>query len=230
MSQAKSDLENKTAELNTKAGNLQSAQEDITNLDQQLKEQRIMNEKAMEYTDVLNARLNKVQQDFDQQLVSNDRLATENTQKAAELKAKEDEINGLRQETLHQSAMAEAIQRKLTAIEDLKIEVEQREETLKGQVSGLKKEFESSRKRAEADKKAIDDLVCARDILNKEMEAKEKMKIEFKKLERNFAIYRLEGKMALNEMENKLEDAKKALADGKRNQEKRKRLGVFKCL
>ena len=98
-----------------------------------------MNEKAVEYTDVLNARLNKVQQDFDQQLVSIDRLATENTQKAAELKAKEDEINGLRQETLHQSAMGEAIQRKLRAIEDQKIEAEQREETLKGQVSALKK-------------------------------------------------------------------------------------------
>ena len=93
----------------------------------------------MEYTDVLNARLNKVQQGFDQQLVSSNRLATENTQKKAELKAKEEEINRLRQETLYQSAMAEAIQRKLRAIEDLKIEVEQREETLKGQVSGLKK-------------------------------------------------------------------------------------------
>ena len=94
----------------------------------------------MEYTDVLNARLNKVQQGFDQQLVSIDQLATENTQrKKAELKAKEEEINGLRQETLHQSAMAEAIQRKLRAIEDQNIEIEQREETLKGQVSGLKK-------------------------------------------------------------------------------------------
>ena len=93
----------------------------------------------MEYTDVLNARLNKVQQDFDQQLVSINRLATENTNKAAELRAKEDEINGLRQERLHQRAMAEAIQRKLRAVEDLKIEVEQREETLKRQVSGLKK-------------------------------------------------------------------------------------------
>ena len=98
-----------------------------------------MNEKAMEYTDVLNARLNKVHQGFDQQLVSIDQLATENTQKKAELKAKEEEINGLRQETLHQSAMAEAIQRKLRAIEDQNIEIEQREETLKGQVSGLKK-------------------------------------------------------------------------------------------
>ena len=93
----------------------------------------------MEYTDALNARLNKVQQGFDQQLVSIDQLATENTQKKAELKAKEDEINGLRQETLQQSAMAEAIQGKLRAIEDQKIEIEQREETLKGQVFGLKK-------------------------------------------------------------------------------------------
>ena len=93
----------------------------------------------MEYTDALNARLNKFQQDFDQQLLSIDRLATENTHKAVELKAKEDEINGLRQETLHQSAMAEAIQRKLRAIEYQKIEVEQREETLKRQISGLEK-------------------------------------------------------------------------------------------
>ena len=47
--------------------------------------------------------------------------------------------SGLRQETLHRSAVAEAIQRKLRAIEDLKINAEQREETLKGKVSCLKK-------------------------------------------------------------------------------------------
>ena len=41
LSQAKSDLENRTAELKTKAENLQRAQEDITKLDQQLKEQRV---------------------------------------------------------------------------------------------------------------------------------------------------------------------------------------------
>ena len=40
---------------------------------------QMLDEKAMEYKDVLNAYLNKVQQDFDQQLLSIDRLATENT-------------------------------------------------------------------------------------------------------------------------------------------------------
>lgn len=169
LKQAKSDLETRTAELKTKAGNLQRAQEDITKLEQQLKEQRILNEKAMKDTDLLNARLTKVQQDYDQQLLSCDQLATENTQKAAELKAKEDEINALKQDTVRLTKMREAIQRKLRTIEDQKMEVEQQKETLKGQIAGLEKELESSKKQAEADKKAIDDLVRERDILNKNL-------------------------------------------------------------
>ena len=95
---------------------------------------QMLDEKAMEYKDVLNAYLNKVQQDFDQQLLSIDRLATENAQKAAELKAKRAETGKTAPKW-----MAEAIQRKLRAIEYQKIEVEQREETLKRQVSGLEK-------------------------------------------------------------------------------------------
>ncbi|PFX23799.1 cilia- and flagella-associated protein 58-like [Stylophora pistillata] len=169
LKQAKSDLETRNAELKTKSGNLQRAQEDITKLEQQLKEQRILNEKATKDTDLLNARLTKVQQDYDQQLLTCDQLATENTQKAAELKAKEDEINGLKQDTVRLTKMREAIQRKLRTIEDQKMEVEQQKETLKGQIAGLEKELESSKKQAEADKKAIDDLVRERDILNKNL-------------------------------------------------------------
>ena len=41
LKQAKNDLETRTAELKTKASNLQRAQEDITKLEQQLKEQRV---------------------------------------------------------------------------------------------------------------------------------------------------------------------------------------------
>lgn len=169
LKQAKNDLEARNAELKTKTGNLQRAQEENTKLEQQLKEQRILNEKAMKDTDLLNARLTKVQQDYDQQLLNCDQLATENTQKAAELKAKEDEINGLKQDTVRLTKMREAIQRKLRTIEDQKIEVEQQKETLKGQIAGLEKELESSKKQAEADKKAIDDLVRERDILNKNL-------------------------------------------------------------
>ena len=42
MKSAKNELESKTAELKTKQTNLQRAQEDIAKLEQQLKEQRVM--------------------------------------------------------------------------------------------------------------------------------------------------------------------------------------------
>ncbi|PFX28405.1 Coiled-coil domain-containing protein 147 [Stylophora pistillata] len=130
---------------------------------------KALNEKAMKDTDMLKAHLTKVQQDFDQQRLSYDRLATENAQKAAQLKAKEDEINGLKQDTERLTKMGEAIQRKLKTIEDQKMEVEQQKETLKGQVTGLERELESNKKQAEADKKAIDDFVSFTDILNKQI-------------------------------------------------------------
>lgn len=93
----------------------------------------------MKDTDLLNARLTKVQQDFEQQLMNCDQLASENTQKAAELKAREEEINGLKQDTVKLTKMREAIQRRLRAVEDQKLEVEQQKETLKSQIAGLEK-------------------------------------------------------------------------------------------
>lgn len=93
----------------------------------------------MKDTDLLNARLTKVQQDFEQQLMNCDQLASENTQKAAELKAREDEINTLKQDTVRLTKMREVIQRKLRAVEDQKLEVEQQKETLKSQIAGLEK-------------------------------------------------------------------------------------------
>ncbi|XP_031574702.1 cilia- and flagella-associated protein 58-like [Actinia tenebrosa] len=166
---SKNELEAKTLELKTKNSQLQRSQEEISKLEQQLKEQRILNEKAMKDTDLLNARLTKVQQDFEQQLMNCDQLASENTQKAAELKAREEEINGLKQDTVKLTKMREAIQRRLRAVEDQKLEVEQQKETLKSQIAGLEKELEISKKQSEQDRKAIDDLVRERDILNKNL-------------------------------------------------------------
>merc|ERR1712019_271255 len=53
--------------------------------------------------------------------------------------------------------------------EEQKIDTEHQKETLKNQISALDKELESSKKQQEVDKKAIDDLVRERDILNKNL-------------------------------------------------------------
>ena len=68
-----------------------------------------------------------------------DQLAAENGQKMLELKAKEDEINSMKHDTVRLTKMRETIQRKLRNVEDQKVEVEQQKEILKSQISGLEK-------------------------------------------------------------------------------------------
>ena len=87
----------------------------------------------------MNTRLTKVQQDFESQLLNCDQLATENGQKMLELKAKEDEINIMKQDSVRLTKMRETIQRKLRTTEDQKTEVEQQKEILKSQINGLEK-------------------------------------------------------------------------------------------
>lgn len=169
MKQVKGECEAKGNELKAKNSQVQRNHEEIQRLEQQLKEHRVLNERAVKDTELLNNRLLKLQQDYDTQLSAAEQLAQENNQKAIELKLKEDEVNNLKQDSIRLTRQREAIQRKLRTIEEQKIDTEHQKETLKNQISALDKELESSKKQQEVDKKAIDDLVRERDILNKNL-------------------------------------------------------------
>nr|XP_002129786.1 cilia- and flagella-associated protein 58 [Ciona intestinalis] len=163
----KKDLESRVGEIKTLQNQLQRCKDDNTRLEQQLKEQRILHEKAVRDTDLLNARLTKLQQDYQNQIDAADALANDNQNKAADLKAREDEINQMRQDTTRLTKMRETIQRRLQAVEESKADVEAQKETLRGQISGLEREVDAMKKQAEIDRKTMDELVRERDILNK---------------------------------------------------------------
>ncbi|CAK8688850.1 cilia- and flagella-associated protein 58-like [Clavelina lepadiformis] len=163
----KKELENRQGEIKALHGQLQRSKDDNVRLEQQLKEQRILHEKAVRDMDLLNARLTKLQQDYQNQIDAADALANDNQNKAAELKAREDEINQMKQDTSRLTKMREAIQRKLQMVEESKADVEGQKETLRGQISGLEREVDAMKKQAEIDKKTMDELVRERDILNK---------------------------------------------------------------
>lgn len=169
MKQTKADLDSKNSEIKAMQTQIQRYKEDITKLEQQLKEQRILNERAIKDADILNTRFQKLQGDFENQLISTDSLAQENQSRVAELKVKEDEVNQLKQETQRLNKTRETIQRKLRQVEDNKADLEFQRETLKGQILGLERELDACKKQAEADKKSIDGLVRERDLLHKEM-------------------------------------------------------------
>lgn len=96
-------------------------------------------ERVVKDNDIINQRLTKSQQDYENQLMQSDQLAGENSQKNAELKLKEDEISGLKAEISRINKLREGLQRKLRVIEEQKQEVESAKESLKQQIASLER-------------------------------------------------------------------------------------------
>uniref|UniRef100_A0A3P8T3Q4 Cilia and flagella associated protein 58 n=1 Tax=Amphiprion percula TaxID=161767 RepID=A0A3P8T3Q4_AMPPE len=153
-----------------KALNLQGqkAKEEQQRLEQQLKELKILNERSTKELEQMQVKNSKLQQECEQLSTAKEHLSLENQQNANELKMREEEVSQMRQEVAKQIKMREVIQKKFHQMEDQKADVDVHRETLKAQITAVEK-LESSQKQVEADKKAIDELIRERDILNKNM-------------------------------------------------------------
>uniref|UniRef100_A0A8C4GHZ6 Cilia- and flagella-associated protein 58 central coiled coil domain-containing protein n=1 Tax=Dicentrarchus labrax TaxID=13489 RepID=A0A8C4GHZ6_DICLA len=163
------DMEAKMGDV--KALNLQGqrAKEEQQRLEQQLKELKILNERSSKELEQMQVKNTKLQQECEQLSSVKERLSLENQQGANELKMREEEVNQMRQEIAKQTKMRETIQKRFHQMEEQKADVDVQKETLKAQIAGLEKDLESSQKQVEADRKAIDELIRERDILNKNM-------------------------------------------------------------
>ncbi|XP_030634790.1 cilia- and flagella-associated protein 58 [Chanos chanos] len=169
VNQLSADLEAKLSDIELLNLQIQRSKEEQQRLELQLREQKIMNERVSKELEQVQVRNTKLQQENEQNSQSLDQLTLENQQRASDLKMKEEEVNQMKQEIAKLTKMREGIQRRLCQTEDQKLEIEQQRETLKNQISGLEREMETSKKQIEMDKKAIDELVRERDILNKNM-------------------------------------------------------------
>ena len=94
-------------------------------------------ERTVKDNDILNQRLTKAQQDYENQLMQSDQLAGENSQKNAELKLKEDEVSALKAEIARVNKLREGIQRKLRNVEEQKQDVESSRESLRQHITSL---------------------------------------------------------------------------------------------
>ncbi|XP_061169364.1 cilia- and flagella-associated protein 58-like [Saccostrea echinata] len=171
--QAKAELDAKTREIKKLQGHLQNYKSDITKLEQQIKEQKIVNEKTMRDVKFLQTRLAKLQTKFDAQLIATNQLTVENQAQVTELKKKEVEVNKLKQEIQGLNISRETLQRKHQQPRDKNhSDVEQQRETFTDQITGLKRELEAAKKLAEVDKKNL-----KQNIQNYREETQEKMNI-----------------------------------------------------
>ncbi|KAL7852583.1 hypothetical protein SRHO_G00183680 [Serrasalmus rhombeus] len=167
--QLHSDLEARQSEIKMLTTQTHRVKDEQQRLEQQLREQKILNERATKELEQLQVRNTKLQQENEQNTLTLEQLSLENNQRTSDLKMKEEEVNQMKQQIAKLNKMREATQRKLRLLEDQKLEVEQQRETLKNQITGLEKEMEMAKKQTENDKKKVDELVREKDILNKNM-------------------------------------------------------------
>lgn len=169
LKEAKTQVEQKTIELKNYQQSYEKTKADIVKLETQQKEQKVLLERTLKDSDVLNARFTKLQHDFEAQVLNNDALANENALKVHELKAREDEVNALKSDTSKLNKVKENIQKRLKHLEDQKAETENEKELLRNTIVNLEKELDSAKKEQEKEKKAIDELTRERDMLNKNL-------------------------------------------------------------
>ncbi|KAM6907332.1 cilia- and flagella-associated protein 58 isoform 4-T4 [Xenentodon cancila] len=167
VTQLHADMEAKMKDI--KALNLQGqkSREEQQRLEQQLRELRVLHERSTKEQEQMQLKKNKLQQECEQLSSDKDHLHLENQQMANQLKIKEEAVSHMQQEVTKQTKMREAIQKKLHQMEDQKADIEVQRETLKAQIVALEKDLESSQKQVEADKKAQEELIRERDVLNK---------------------------------------------------------------
>ena len=89
----------------------------------------------MKDNEILTQRLNKAQQDYENQLMQSNQLAGDNSHKNAELKLREDEISNYKSEINRINKLRDGLQRKLRMVEEQKHEVDFSRESLRQQIT-----------------------------------------------------------------------------------------------
>lgn len=98
-----------------------------------------MHEKQIKDNETLSRRVERAQNDYQHQIDQSNRLAGENSQKNAELKLKEEEVQRLKQDFLRGSKLRDGLQKKLRSVEEQKAEIENNKEQLKQQIHSLER-------------------------------------------------------------------------------------------
>ena len=165
----KEDITLKTTEIGKIKQQVDRLNGEQKRLQDELREQKAHSERIVKDYEILNTKHSKLQNDYELQLISADALAGENSQKVAELKAKDDEVNSLRSDVQRLSKMIENIERKRRAVEEQKTAVEGQKDELKNKIGGYERDLEAAKKQNDMDKKQVDDLTRERDMLNKQI-------------------------------------------------------------
>ncbi|KAI8819407.1 uncharacterized protein EV422DRAFT_111653 [Fimicolochytrium jonesii] len=141
--------------------------EQIGKLEVGCKEERAKVERVEKEKENVNARLARLQQEYDEQVLTTTRLLSENQQQTGEIKGWEEELAKYKEEYRGVTRVRDTLQKRIKALEDAKLEAELERDQLKGGNHSLSQNLEAARRNLDISHKQVDSLTRERDIAQK---------------------------------------------------------------
>ncbi|KAJ3291267.1 hypothetical protein HK104_006210 [Borealophlyctis nickersoniae] len=157
----------KDAEVLAKIAEVKQLREGVGKLEVALKEERSKVEKAEKEKDHMNTRLTRLQQEYDEQVMTTTRLLSENQQQSGEIKGWEEELGKYKDELRSATRVRDALSKRIKGLEEAKLEAEVERDQLKGITHGLNHDLDTLRRELDAAHKSIENLSRERDIAQK---------------------------------------------------------------
>jgi chromosome segregation ATPase len=158
-------LEKKQEEVRQKQLAVNQGEEELGRQALKLRELEFQAQKAHKENDGLSQKTQRLQQELEEQINTNNQLLTENNQRQIELKTKDDEIAAVKSQAIKDSRMRDQLKKKIKEQEDARGEVEKQRDMLKQEILQLEREIEEQRRQIEIDRKTIEEMGRERDLL-----------------------------------------------------------------
>ncbi|KAJ3034777.1 hypothetical protein HDV00_004639 [Rhizophlyctis rosea] len=157
----------KDAEVQSKIEELRVLRASITDMEQTFKDEKKRIDKTEKEKDHLNARLGRLQQEYDEQVLTTTRLLSENQQQTGELKSWEEEVAKLKEEVRSATRVRDTLSKKIKSLEETKLEAEVERDQLRAVNHGLSYDLDNVRKELDAAHKQAENVSRERDIAQK---------------------------------------------------------------
>ncbi|KAJ3036038.1 hypothetical protein HK097_003954, partial [Rhizophlyctis rosea] len=157
----------KDTEVLTKIEELKTLRLNITEMEQTYKDEKKRIDKTEKEKDHLGARLQRLQQEYDEQVLTTTRLLSENQQQTAELKSWEEEVSKIKEEARTLTRVRDTLSKKIKSLEESKLEAEVERDQLRAVNHGLSYDLDNVKKELDALHKSVENVSRERDIAQK---------------------------------------------------------------
>ena len=163
------------ATLHEKEQRMKTEEESIVNTENQLRESKAQMEKYLKEYDQLFRTTQKLTEELESQMYTNETMENEHNARRRDIAAKEGEIQQHRKEGAQVQKQKNATLKKTDAVENDRQQYERERDELRARITSLTTlEIRSEWKTGEIQKKQIDDLKREKEILNRKLGSSEK--------------------------------------------------------